>query len=91
MSDRIGFCFSYAMSMQPDRDGRLIRICKEIKARGVDGTLVGAELVKAMRRRGLGTGWKVTVLNDTVAALMAGTRSAVGLTDPTRPLFSEQG
>ncbi len=75
-SDRIGFCFSYAMSMQPDRDGRLIRFSKEIKARGVDGKLVGAGLVEAMRRRGLGTGWKVTVLNDTVAALMAGTRSA---------------
>jgi hexokinase len=73
-SDRIGFCFSYAMAMQPDRDGRLIRICKEIKARGIDGRLVGAELVEAMRRRGLGAGWKVTVLNDSVAALMAGTR-----------------
>jgi hexokinase len=74
-SGRIGFCFSYAMSMQPDRDGRLIRFSKEIKARGVDGKLVGRGLVEAMRRRGLGTGWKVTVLNDTVAALMAGTRS----------------
>ncbi|MGA2106053.1 MAG: hexokinase [Syntrophorhabdales bacterium] len=76
-SDRIGFCFSYAMAMQPDRDGRLIRICKEIKAHGIDGRLVGAELVEAMRRRGLGAGWRVTVLNDTVAALMAGTRSSL--------------
>ena len=75
-SDRIGFCFSYAMSMQPDRDGRLIRICKEIKAHGIDGRLVGAELIEAMRRKGLGAGWRVTVLNDSVAALMAGTRSS---------------
>ncbi|HUJ68097.1 MAG TPA: hypothetical protein VLW86_01165 [Syntrophorhabdales bacterium] len=73
-SDRIGFCFSYAMSMQPDLDGRLIRICKEIKARGIDGRLVGGELIEAMRRRGLGRQWKVTVLNDSVAALMAGTQ-----------------
>lgn len=74
-SDRVGFCFSYAMTMKPDRDGRLIRICKEIRARGIDGTLVGAELTAAMQRRGLGSGWKVTVLNDSTAALMAGTRS----------------
>jgi hexokinase len=76
-SGRIGFCFSYSMSMQPDRDGRLVRFCKEIKAHGVVGRLVGAELVEALRRRGLGDGWKVTVLNDAVAALMAGTRSSV--------------
>lgn len=75
-SDRIGFCFSYSMSMQPDRDGRLIRFCKEIKAHGVEGKLVGGELVEAMKRRGLGNGWKTTVLNDSVAALMAASRTA---------------
>ena len=90
-SDRIGFCFSYAMAMQPDRDGRLIRICKEIKAHGIDGRLVGAELVEAMRRRGLGAGWRVTVLNDTVAALMAGTRSSLRPHGSSRGLYSRNG
>ncbi len=34
-ADRIGFCFSYAVEMMPDKDGKLMHFSKEIKAPGV--------------------------------------------------------
>ena len=49
----IGFCFSYAAEMTPDKDGKLLYFTKEIKARGVVGELIGANLRK---RTGRGRG-----------------------------------
>lgn len=71
-ADRIGFCFSYAMSMTKDNDGQVIVFSKEIKAPEVVGTFVGAELLAVLKKRGWKTVGKIVLLNDTVAALLAG-------------------
>ena len=78
LADRIGFCFSYPAEMQPDKDGRLIRLTKEIKARGVEGQLIGRNLAMALSALGSPAPAKVILLNDTVAALLAGRNSAPG-------------
>jgi hexokinase len=75
---RIGFCFSYAVEMQPDKDGTLIFFSKEIKAKGVIGERIGAGLVSALRRAGAREPERVVLLNDTVATLLAGRNSAPG-------------
>jgi hexokinase len=71
MSERIGFCFSYPAEITPDRDGRLIQFTKEIKARGVEGELVGASLARALSAAGASRA-RIVLLNDTVATLLAG-------------------
>jgi hexokinase len=71
-SDRIGFCFSYAVQMQPDKDGRLIRFSKEIKAKEVIGQLIGKNLNRALSNAGLGGNKHIVLLNDTVVTLLAG-------------------
>lgn len=69
-AENIGFCFSYPCEITPDCDGRLIHWSKQIKAPEVEGKLVGSELSK--RLSPLGFKGKITVLNDTVATLIAG-------------------
>ncbi len=72
-SDYIGFCFSYAATITPDRDGIPVVFSKEIKAPEVIGKPVGATLLKELARRGHNvSNKKVAVLNDTVATLLAG-------------------
>jgi hexokinase len=67
-TDSIGFCFSYPTEILPDRDGRLIRFCKEVQAPEVVGQLIGRRLLDT-----LGTPHKkIVILNDTVATLLAG-------------------
>ncbi|MCK5093670.1 MAG: hexokinase [Spirochaetes bacterium] len=75
LSRKIGFCFSYPVEILPDKDGRLIHFSKEIKAREVEGELVGRNLVSAIRSRGYKDKKHIVLLNDTVATLLAG-RSA---------------
>jgi hexokinase len=70
--DRIGFCFSYPAEITPDRDGRLIHFTKEIKARGVDGELIGENLGRALKAAGASVPARIVLLNDTVATLLAG-------------------
>jgi hexokinase len=70
-ADVIGFCFSYPALITPDYDGRLLRWTKEIKIPDVVGECVGAGLRRALSKRGH-EGKRVVVLNDTVAALLAG-------------------
>jgi len=71
-SDVIGFCFSYAMEMTPDGDGKVLSFSKEIKAKKVVGSLVGESLSKALIAQGWKKPKKIAILNDTVAALLAG-------------------
>lgn len=72
-SRHIGFCFSYAAEITPERDGRLLYFSKEIQAPEVTGRLVGASLLEALSRRGIDVSdHRITVLNDTVATLLAG-------------------
>ncbi len=72
ISDRIGFCFSYAVDMQPNKDGRLIRFSKEVKAPSVIGQLIGENLNKGLAASGLGGNKHIVLLNDTVVTLLAG-------------------
>jgi hexokinase len=72
--ERIGFCFSYPTEILPDRDGRLIKFCKEVRAPEVHGMLIGRNLLDA-----LGTpGKRIVLLNDTVATLLAGKSVSAG-------------
>ena len=75
----IGFCFSYPTEILPNKDGRLIRFCKEVKAKEVEGELIGENLAAAIEAAGYKGGKRVVILNDTVATLLAG-MSAFGNT-----------
>jgi hexokinase len=69
--DQIGFCFSYPATITPEFDGRLLHWTKEIKIPELVGKHIGEGLVHALKERGI-TGKKVVIVNDTVAALLAG-------------------
>lgn len=73
-SDKIGFCFSYAVEIFPNKDGKLLEWSKEVKAPEVIGQMIGKNLLEAM-----GTPDKhVVLLNDTVATLLAGQAATAG-------------
>jgi hexokinase len=74
-SHNIGFCFSYATEMFPNKDGKVIRLAKEVEVDGVQGQLIGENLIKAIKTSGHKGNKHVVVLNDTVAALLAGISS----------------
>lgn len=77
-AERIGFCFSYPAEILPSKDGRLIQFTKEVKARGVEGQLLGANLARALADAEVPAPEKVVLLNDTVATLLAGRNAAPG-------------
>ena len=71
-SKKIGFCFSYAAEITPDHDGIPLMFRKEIKAPEVIGKRIGKELLAELSSRGYDTeGMTVSVVNDTVATLLA--------------------
>ena len=72
IEDKVGFCFSYPTEILPNKDGRLIKFCKEVVAPGVEGELIGEGLKEALDDRGLKSDVKVILMNDTVATLLAG-------------------
>jgi hexokinase len=72
----IGFCFSYPTEIFPDKDGRVIKFSKEVRAEEVKGELLGRNLNQVLKSRGRGEK-NVVVLNDTVATLLGG-RAAAG-------------
>ncbi|MCF0241924.1 MAG: hexokinase [Treponema sp.] len=71
-ASRIGFCFSYPMTITEDGDGILLGFSKEVKAPEVVGAKVGESLVKALEEKGWNKIERITLCNDTVAALLAG-------------------
>jgi hexokinase len=71
-SNRLGFCFSYPAAIDRGRDGTLLYWTKEIKAPGVVGRKILADLAETLRQRNLPVPDVMLVLNDTVASLMAG-------------------
>lgn len=75
-SGKISFCFSYPAEITPEKDGRLTKFSKEVKAREVEGQLIGANLLEAVRKRGHTAPKSIILLNDTVATLLAGKASA---------------
>lgn len=73
-SDNIGFCFSYATEISPNKDGKLLEWSKELKAPEVIGEMIGENLLAA-----LGTpGKKLVLMNDTVSTLLAGKAATAG-------------
>ncbi len=66
--DRIGFCFSYATEIYPNKDGKLLQFSKEIKAPEVLGKMIGKSLLEALGMPDK----QIVLLNDTVATLLAG-------------------
>jgi len=69
-SDKIGFCFSYDVEILPNKDGRIRDFSKEVKVKGMKGTMIGYGLLDALEEYGY-TGKKdVIVLNDTAATLL---------------------
>ncbi len=75
-ADSIGFCFSYPMQITDNGDGILLGFSKEVKAPEVVGCKVGECLKDALEEHGWKRPSKVTMLNDTVAALLAGAAAA---------------
>ena len=73
-ADKIGFCFSYSMTITKDGDGIPHSLSKEVKAREVEGVPVGAALRETLAARGWHVA-RIVLLNDTVAALLAGAAS----------------
>jgi len=69
---RLGFVFSYPIEIYPDRDGRLIRFTKEIKAKQVEGSFIGRSLLEVLEKRGKNKIRDIVLLNDTVALPLAG-------------------
>jgi len=69
--EHIGFCFSYPATITPDFDGCLLHWTKEIKIPELVGKRIGSGLIQTLEERGM-AGKKVVILNDTVAALLAG-------------------
>ncbi len=74
-SDKIGFVFSYPIEIFPNRDGRLIRFTKEIKAKEIEGQFIGENLMRVIRGRGFKNIKSIVLLNDTVASLLSGISS----------------
>ena len=70
-SDKISFCFSYAMEITKDRDGKILRFSKEIKAPEAVGTYLGKELLCELKKKGWKKIHKINVLNDTAALLLS--------------------
>ncbi|MCR5046630.1 MAG: hexokinase [Treponema sp.] len=77
-SDCIGFCFSYPMEITSDGDGILTSFSKEVKAPEVVGSKIGQCLSDALVERGWKKPKSIMLLNDTVAALLAGAATPAG-------------
>ncbi len=67
----IAFCFSYAMEILENGDGKIISLSKEIKAPEVIGSKIGENLYKELTKRNWNENIKIVLLNDTVSALNA--------------------
>jgi len=74
-SNKIGFCFSYPTEILPSRDGRLIQFCKEVQVSGVEGELLGENLLNTIKYMGYPGDKSIVLLNDTVATLLGGKAS----------------
>ena len=70
-SENVGFCFSYPTEMFPNKDGKLVHWSKEVKAKEVEGELIGENMNEALVKLGY-KDKKFILLNDTVATLLGG-------------------
>lgn len=70
-SNKIGFCFSYPVELKDSHDGKILRMCKEIKAPEIVNTKVCYNLNEHLISLG-GSSKEYTLLNDSTASLLAG-------------------
>ena len=68
--------FSYPCDVLPDGDGRILRLGKEVRVRGVEGLLLCAALEKALQRMGAAGERKWKLVNDSVGSLLGGMAEA---------------
>ncbi len=71
-SENIGFVFSYPIEIFPNKDGRLLKFTKEVKAPEVEGLFIGENLLEEAKQNGFSSDKKIVLLNDSVASLLAG-------------------
>ena len=71
LSDKISFCFSYAMEITEGGDGKILGFSKEVKATQAVGTFLGKELLEELKNQGWKKINKINVLNDTAALLLS--------------------
>ncbi|KPU43763.1 hexokinase [Oxobacter pfennigii] len=76
-SKKIGFCFSYPSEILPNGDGRLIQFTKEVKVKGLEGEVIGENLLKTMKNQGFTDYKDIVLLNDTAATLLGGKASCL--------------
>ena len=76
-SRRVGFCFSYAAEILPNRDGRILSFSKQVQVSDAQGKELGRDLSAALADKGV-PGVTFVVLNDTVAALLGGVAALSG-------------
>ncbi len=76
-ASRIAFCFSYAFTAMPNGDGRVIEMSKGVSAPEIHGCLLGENLAKSLAAKEWKHIEKITLVNDTSAALLAGASAAV--------------
>lgn len=86
----LGYVFSYPARIRPDGDAVLLRWTKGLEVKEMVGQPVGAGLLRALEQRGVRLG-RVTVLNDTVAALMGGSARFEGPADRVIGLIAGTG
>lgn len=71
-ASEINFCFAYALQMTPEKDAKVLRMSKEVKVKGILNELVGASLFEVLKKKGWKSLTKISVINDTAAALLSG-------------------
>lgn len=70
-TDIIAISFAYPTTITKNMDGQIIKLVKELKITGVDGSLIGKELKKQLYKMGR-SDIIVMVTNDTTATAFAG-------------------
>ena len=76
-TDTVGFCFSYPTEETPERDGRIIKLTKQVVIEGFEGRLICADLKAALAARGAES-TRIVLLNDTPAVLLSGAALLAG-------------
>ena len=70
-SDKIGFCFSYAIEHQKNRDGKILGLGKQVMAGDAVGEMIGESLRRALSELGCPSHKKIVIINDTIATLLS--------------------
>ncbi len=81
-SDNISFCFSYPLIMECCNEGTLLQLAKQVSIADIIGANISEHLRSALGKQGLDSRKKITLLNDSTAALLS------ALSGPDRNIYS---